>query len=217
MHEPSSDMNKIKLFWVLCICFAWLSVSCSKREAPIIVVPGKSIAGVELSMSSDEVISVLGKPNNEIPSEDIGQIGEFGVLGEEKFTGKPPQMTILAYSAPPLLVVLHQDNKVSELQLGYADSVSVRGYDFLKFKYSSKEEIELIGKPSSVVRDERAEQKMLSIAPKGTKIEYYVYEYNQPELILGYVFDRIKEQSSKYFIGLNYIAVSSRKVLPPPQ
>jgi len=58
-----------------------------------------------------------------------------------------------------------------------------------------------------VIRDKESEQKMLSIAPRETKIEYYVYVYDQPGVVLGLVFDRTKAQSSKYFIGLNYIVV----------
>jgi len=64
-----------------------------------------------------------------------------------------------------------------------------------------------IGEPSSVIRDKESEQKMLSLAPRETKIEDYVYEYDPPGLVLGLVFDRTKAQSSKYFIGLNLIAV----------
>jgi len=200
--------SKTKLFWVLYILFALLftSISCSKREAPIVVVPGKSIAGIELGMSRKKVISVLGKPTEETSSKDIGQMGVLRVLGGGTIKGEMPQMTILVYSSPPLFVVLHEDNKVGALQLNYTDSVQVEGYDFLKFKYLTKEEVECIGKPSSVIRDKESEQKMLSIAPKETKIEYYVYVYDQPGLVLGLLFDRTKEQSSKYFIGLHFIA-----------
>ena len=171
------------------------------------VVPGKSIAGVELSMSRKKVISVLGKPTEETSSKDIGQMGVLRVLGGGTIKGEMPQMTILVYSSPPLFVVLHEDNKVGALQLNYTDSVHVEGYDFLKFKYLTKEQVECIGKPSSVIRDKESEQKMLSIAPKGINIEYYVYEYDPPGLVLGLVFDRTKEQSSNYFIGHNLIAV----------
>jgi len=65
-----------------------------------------------------------------------------------------------------------------------------------------------------VIRDEVSEQQMLSTAPEGIKIEYYVYVYDQLGVILGFIFDRTKEKSSSHFIGLNYIAVSARKVLP---
>ncbi len=211
--------SKTGLFRALCILFVslFISVSCSKSETPIVVVPGKSIAGVELGMSRDKVISVVGKPTKEISSKDIGQIGQFRVLGGGTFTGKIPRMTVLVYSIPPLFVSLHEDDKVGAIQLGYTESVRVEGYDFLKFKYLTKEEIERIGKPSSMVRDEKSEQQMLSMAPQGTKLEYYVYGYDQPGLILGLVFDRTKEQSSRYFIGLNYIAISLGKVLPSPR
>jgi len=208
--------SKTRFFYSLSILLAslFVSPSCSKKETPIVVVPGRSIAGVGLGISHDQVISILGKPTKEIASQDIGQLGQFRVLGEGLFTGKMPRMTILVYSTPPLFVSLHQDDKVGAIQLGYTESVRVEGYDFLQFKYLTKEELERLGKPSSMVRDEASEQQMLSMAPEGTKIEYYVYQYDQPGLILGLVFDRTKEQSSRYFIGLNYIAVSTGKILP---
>ncbi len=185
----------------------------SERKAPIVVVPGKSIAGVELGMSRDRVISVLGKPTKEISSQDIGQMGQFRVLGKGPFTGEMPRMTILEYSTPPLVVVLHDDNQVGALQLGYTDSVSVEEFDFLKFKYLSKEEIALLGKPSAVVRDENAEHTLLPTTPEGTKIEYYVYTYDHLGMKLGLIFDKSREHSSKYFIGVNYIWVGVIDVL----
>jgi hypothetical protein len=208
--------TKIRLFCCLGIFFASLLVSpsCSKKEKPVVVVPGRSIAGVELSMSRDQVISVLGKPGKAIFPRDIEQLGQFRELGKGPFTEEIPRMSVLVYSTPPLFVSLHENDKVGPIQLGYTKSVLVEGYDFLQFKYLAKEEVERIGKPSSVIRDEASEQQMLSTAPEGTKIEYYVYVYDQPRLTLGFVFDRTKEKSSRYFIGLNYIAVSAGKVLP---
>lgn len=209
--------RKSKFFCFLLIIFYLLftPTSCFNEETSIVVVPGKSIAGVKLGMSIHEVISLLGNPTKEISSKDIGKIGgQFRVLGGGTIKGEMPKMTILVYSNPPLFVVLHEDNKVGALQLGYTDSVRVEGYDFLKFKYLSIEEIKRIGKHSSAIRDKESEQAILSIAPNGTNIEYYVYEYDQQELVLGLIFDKTKEQSSNYFVSLNYIAVSTSKVLP---
>jgi hypothetical protein len=147
--------------------FVWPYFVFMSRPKPSIgVVPGKSIAGVELGMSRDKVISVLGKPTKEISSSDIGQIGQFGVLGGGTFKGRIPQMTVFVYSIPPLFVSLHEDDKVGAIQLSYTESVRVEGYDFLKFKYLTKEEIERLGKSPSIVRDEDSEQRMLSRAPR---------------------------------------------------
>ncbi len=206
-----------KFFYIL---FASLLIfaSCTKSEKPIMVVPGESIAQVELGMSRGQVITLLGQPNKEISSNNLGQIGRIGVLGGGEITGEIPKFTFLLYSTPDLSITLHENDKVGAIQLGYNESVRVKGYDFLKFKYLSKAEIERIGKPSSVIRDKEGEDYLLSMAPKGTKIEYYVYEYGQLGLTLGFVFDMIKEQSSENFIALNYIAVGSPKnVLPMRQ
>ncbi len=195
--------------WLMGCAGLCLSLSgCFAERAEVVVVPGRSIAGVELGMSRDRVISVLGKPTKEISSQDIGQMGQFRVLGEGPFTGEMPRMTVLVYSTPPLFVVLHDDNQVGALQLGYTDSVSVEEFDFLKFKYLSKEEIALLGKPSALVRDENAEHTLLPTTPEGTKIEYYVYDYDHLGLSLGLIFEKSREHSSKYFIGVNYIAVT---------
>lgn len=189
-----------------------------RSEEPIVAVPGESIAGVKLGMSRDQVVSLLGKPSKEIHSDDIGQIGRIAVLGGGEITGDTPKFTFLLYSTPDLSVSLHENGEVGAIQLGYNVSIRVTGYDFLKFKYLSKADIERIGKPSSVIRDKEGEKYMLSMAQKGTQIEYYVYEYAQLGMTLGFVFDLIQEQSSEKFIGLNYIAVVSPKhVLPVTQ
>ncbi len=83
------------------------------------------------------------------------------------------------------------------------------GYDELEFKYLSDDQVHRLGKPVAVYRDENAEKTLLSKAPAGTVLEYHVYEY--PDLKLGFVIDRTKQKSSKYFFGLNYIAVTSGK------
>ena len=200
--------------WLMGCAGLCLSLSgCFAERAEVVVVPGRSVAGVELGMSRDRVISVLGKPTKEISSQDIGQMGQFRVLGEGPFTGEMPRMTVLVYSHPPLFVSLHEDDKVGAIQLGYTESVRVEGYDFLQFKYLAKEELERIGKPSSMVRDEASERQMLSMAPEGTKIEYYVYDYDHLGMKLGLIFEKSREHSSKYFINVNYIQVGVNDIL----
>ncbi len=185
----------------------------AKRGA-VQVVPNRSIAGVALGMTYSQVVSILGEPSEKWSAADISKIGEFRVLGGEKYEGVVPKMSFLHYTKPPLVVVLHENSRVALLQLGYTDNVLVEGYSFLKFRYLTQKQIDSIGKPSSVVRDKESEKRMLSMAPTGAMIEYYVYEYKGMGLKLGLIFDRTKEQKSKRFIGLNYIAISQNELMP---
>ena len=76
-----------------------------------------------------------------LESPDIEQLGGFRVLGKGSFTGDNSRMSVLVYSTPPLFVSLHEDDKVGAIQLVYTKRVLVEGYDFLQFKYLSKENL----------------------------------------------------------------------------
>ncbi len=99
------------------------------------------------------------------------------MVGGGRPKGPAPRISILAYTTPPLFVVLGEDDRVNALQLGYANDVRVDGYEFLGFRYLSLDEIERLGRPSSTIRDEASERQLLSTAPEGAKIEYYVHSY----------------------------------------
>jgi len=180
----------------------------SKKESEVLVIPGESIAGVKLDMSYEQVISILGEPAEKITTDDLKKIrGEFRVAGKGKFEDEMPTMKILHYIEPPLVVVLNENNNVNSLQLGYTDNVNVQGFSFLKFKYISRDELNRLGKPSSVTRDEQAEMTLMAKTSGEQRIEYYLYDYKEIGLLLGLVFDKLKEQESDYFIGLNYISI----------
>jgi len=51
----------------------------------------------------------------------------------------------------------------------------------------------------------------MSMAPKGTILEYYEYFYDEIGLNIGFVFDRTKQKISEYFIGVNHIDIYSTK------
>lgn len=111
-------------------------------KTPTVVVPGQSIAGIQLGMSRDKVISVLGKPAREITTDKA----EARALGSSKLEGALPRMTLLSYKTPPVTVVLHDQNKVGSIQPGFTEDLRVQGYDFLAFRYLSLDELDRLGK-----------------------------------------------------------------------
>jgi len=187
--------------------------ACTRTEAPIVVVPGRSIAGLELGMNRGAVIAALGRPAREVAPEDVTRVLRFEVLGGGGLRGEVPPMTLLMYTNPPVVIWLLQEGSVGSVQLNYSERVRVEGYDFLTFRYLTKEHVERLGKPRSVIRDHDSEQHLLSKAPPGTQLEYYVYEYDRLKLTLGLVFDRTRERSSPHFIALNYILLSAQREL----
>jgi len=174
-------MYKLTLLpFLLVITVLGLIASCRTGESQVIVIPGKSIAGVELGMHRKEVVSILGEPSKVLSHEDYGKTIQPGILGGEKFEGAIPQLTILQYSKPNVVVVLDDENDaVTSIQLGYTRNVHVEGYDFLKFNYLSIDELSRLGEPSSKTRDKSSEEYLLKYAPEGESIEYYVYDYER--------------------------------------
>ena len=209
MNTPAQSCRGHRFLCIFVVSLLMSPACHLKSETPVVVFPGRSIAGVELGMSREDVIFVLGEPTDILSSEDL--VGKVYESGTEALTDEPLKRTMFLYSTPYLSVVLGEDDTVELLQLSHTDHVRVKGYDFLKFKYLTKEEIEHIGKPSSVTRNRKIEQQMLSRAPKGTRIEFYHYIYDQLGLWLDLVFDRTEEQTSEHFIGLNSISVLLRR------
>jgi len=212
-------MLKLKLFSVLFILtILGLLGSCKTGDSQVTVIPGKSIAGIELGMHRKDVIALLGQPSKELSQEDVGESIHPYFLGKEKFINAPlPRFTVLLYPKPYLSIFLYENDTIGAVQLGYTPNVHVEGYDFLKFEYLSQNEINLIGKPSSTIRDKKSETVMIKNAPRGTKLEYYVYGYEQPNLVLGLIFDRTKQKSSEKFIAVNYITIKSDKIISIPE
>lgn len=180
------------------------------------VVPGKSIAGVELGMSIDQVVSILGEPDSVFSIEDIIKSGDMSKYdmeggGYRKPTSEEledmPVMKVLGYSYPFLTIVIDKDGLVGRLSLGYSENVFVKDYPVIKFKYLTQNEYRNLGEASSIRRNTDAEMKLLSMAPQETVIEYYDCFYDKMGLAVGFVFDRTKEKKSKYFIYVNYIDV----------
>ncbi len=176
------------------------------------VVPGKDIAGLELGMSEEQVVSILGKPRFRLSKEEIHKFGgvyEISKNGKNESVplGALENIKLLRYQKPPLDVLIDKDNKVSRLSLRYSENVSVKGYPFLKFKYLTQDELNSLGSPHSQDRMKQSEQIMMSNAPNGTVYEYYEYFYDKIGINLGLVFDRTKQKTSKYFIGVNHIDV----------
>jgi outer membrane protein assembly factor BamE (lipoprotein component of BamABCDE complex) len=89
-------MVKAKLTTIIlcCICIIFIILTtitgCAKKEKIIQVVPGRSIAGVEIGMSEDQVISILGTPSSQFSKEDMGKFGGvYDVSPEGKYEKVP--------------------------------------------------------------------------------------------------------------------------------
>ncbi len=191
---------------------------CSKRQKLIRVVPGKSIADVELGMSEEQVLSILGEPTFQYDKEGMNRLGGvYDVTPDGKYErvplGKMENMKVLTYQKPPLTVLIDKNNKVVRASLSYYEEIFVKGYRFLKFAYLTQDELRALGKPTSIARMKDSEKKMISMAPKGTVLEFYEYHYDTVGINLGLVFDRTKQKSSKYFIGVNHIDIYSTQKL----
>ena len=190
-------------------------MGCSKKSDLIQVIPGKGLAGVELGMTGEKLTSILGEPNSIYNKENIDKLGVIYDItpdgqSEKKSLEGMENIKLLLYKKPPLGVLI-KDNKVFRLSLSYYEKVSVKGYPFLKFRYLTQAEYDLLGKPTRLYRNKPVEEDMISKAPQGTIYEYYDCNYDSIGLWLGLVFDKTKEKKSKYFIGVNYIDVVSKK------
>lgn len=199
----------------ICIILTILAIvaGCSKKEKLIQVVPGKSIAGIELGMSEEQVIYLLGKPTSSFSGDDLdktGRVYDVTPEGEYKPAEEIGNFKLLVYQKPPLGVLINKgNNKVTRLGLYYYENISVHDYPFLTFKYLTQDELNRLGMPTSKYRMKESEKVMMSKAPKGTIYEYYEYNYDLEGVNLGLVFDRTKQKSSKYFIGVNKIDIYS--------
>jgi hypothetical protein len=150
------------------------------------VVPGRSIAGIELNMSGKEVISRLGKPSSELSGNDMEKFGRVYSVSPRgdylketlKEREERENIKIFLYQNPPLTILINKNNRVEKISLGYSENIAVTGYPFLEFRYLTQDELKLLGKPSSEVRMRESEQIMMSKAPPGTIYEYYEYFYN---------------------------------------
>ena len=58
------------------ICLWWAALSGCAKEAPekmIEVIPGKSIAGVEIGMSKERVMSIMGSPRLSMSARELAK------------------------------------------------------------------------------------------------------------------------------------------------
>ncbi len=187
-------------------------VGCSKKEKLTQVVPGKHIGGVELGMSEEQVLSVLGEPSSQFDKAAMNSLGSFyDVTPDGKYekvsSEETEKMKLVIYQKPPLSILIDENNKVVRLSLSYCEEIFVKGYPFLKFVYLTEDELGALGEPTFVTRMKYAETEMTSMAPKGTILECYEYRYDTLGINIGLVFDRSKQKSSKHFIGVNHIDI----------
>jgi len=208
----STSLKHLSIYAVLIILTT--IIGCSKREKSIQVVPGKSVAGVELGMSEEQVLSILGQPTSQFDKDGMDRLGGvYDVTPNSKYERVPLEkignMKVLMYQKPPLTVLIDKNNKVGRLSLSYCEEIFVKEYAFLKFVYLTEDELRLLGEPTSITRMKDSEKKMISVAPKGTILEFYEYHYDTVGINLGLVFDKTKQKSSKHFIGVNHIDIYS--------
>lgn len=176
------------------------------------VEPGKGIAGIMLGMTEAQVISKLGSPNNTLTKDEMySKGGTYRISSggkSEKVPYQEEQNTkVLEYSDPHLSIVFGPNYRVAYINLYYVDNVVVGGYGFIKFVYLTRSALEKIGEPSSTDRMIDSEQKMMADGGWKRQLEYYEYYYNNLGLNLGLVFDRTKQKTSNYYIGVNHISV----------
>lgn len=187
---------------------------CSKRGKSIKVEPGKSVAGVELGMSEEQVLSILGQPSSKFDKDSMDKLGGvYDVTPDGKYERVPLEkienMKMLMYQKPPLTVFTDKNDKVVRLSLSYCEEIFVKGYSFLKFVYLTEDKLRTLVGPTSITRMKDSETKIISGTPKGTILEFYEYHYDTVGINLGLVFDRTKQKRSKYFIGVNHIDIYS--------
>lgn len=215
MKRLSANSWSCLLVWCLCMCLIIIAFtsSCSRKEKLVEVEPGKSIGGVGLGMLENQVVSILGTPKSRLSVEDMKKSGSFFSLSpkgefEKKLETENESIAgLLIYKNPLLWILIGQDRRVDKLGLSDCKNVLVKGYPFLKFRYLTEDELNRLGKPSSQIRVKRTEQKMMSGEPAGTVYECYDYLYDKLGIGLTLVFDRTRQQKSKYYIFVNSIDV----------
>lgn len=189
---------------------------CLERANTIKVIPGKSIDKVELGMTEEQVIEILGKPSQSV-IVDLSNLdlrtGEEKLLTDEElklFDRRPSKM--LVFLKPRLDIIIDKYGRVRMIRLLDMAYISIVGYPSLKDrnlrKYFSLDEIESVGKPSSFFRNKLAESE-LSI-PTKTVVECYEYWFEEGSLRIGLYFDKTIEKKSKYYIAIFHITVCER-------
>ena len=187
--------------------------SCSKKRKATYVVPGRSIAGVNLDMSEQQVLAILGQPTSQYDMESMAKLGAVHDIDRTgKYERVPSKemkgIKVLAYEQPPLAVTIDENSQVVRLSISYCEDISVKGYPFLRFVYLNEDELERIGQPTHVARMKASEEKLTSMAPEGTELEFYEHSYDTLGMNLGLIFDRTVEATgAKGFIGVNHIDV----------
>lgn len=203
-----SKAKDAAIFCLLIVSFSLLAINCSKPEVKIIVTPGKSIAGVEIGMSKERVMVILGNPRLAMSAVDIAKSGNSFASFLALSPNTSPKTKIFFFSNPSLYVVINENNKVIHLSLGSCPNLEVQGFPSIKYGYLSLPELDKIGLPTIIIRNKDSEKAILSTLPKGAQIEYYNFQYDKQGLILGLIFDKVRQKDGyEDFVKLNYIKV----------
>ena len=198
---------------LIMICFLFNS-GCSKPEQKIIVTPGKSIAGIEIGMSKERVIAILGNPRLSMSAADIARSATSFSSFLSLAPDTPLKTKIFFFADPPLYIVINENNKVIHLSLGSCSNLEVQGFPALKYSYLSLRELSTIGVPNLIIRDKESEKALISTLPKGSQVEYYNFQYDHKGLMLGLIFDKVRQKDGDdNFIKLNYIKVVYKSAL----
>lgn len=204
---PAKAKLSALLVLLMMTCFLFNS-GCSKPEQKIIVTPGKSIAGIEIGMSKERVIDILGNPRLSMSAADIARSATSFSSFLSLAPDTPLKTIVFFFADPPLYIVINENNKVIHLSLGSCSNLEVQGFPALKYSYLSLRELSTIGAPNLIIRNKESEKALLSTMPKGSQIEYYNFQYDQKGLILGLIFDKIRQkEGDDNFVKLNYIKV----------
>ena len=88
-----------------------VSVLCSKKDKIIKIVPGYSISKVKLGMTEQQLISVLGRPNNQLSKEEMNKFGVYDVMKDGEYKNSPLDNTdninVFVYQNPPLTIIIN--------------------------------------------------------------------------------------------------------------
>lgn len=207
-------MCKRNVIFPLLLTLVLIMVNACEDKDRIEVIPGKSVAGIEIGMTEQQVIGMLGQPEERFSSADASfqngtlyTIGKNGEIGSDDAPNDLLESIMFVFSEPPLDVVF-EDSEVVKIQLGVCDNVSVYSYPFLEFKWLSSGEFDSLGKPSYMFRNSMVELQIRMKNPDSpVGFEYYHCGYKEIDLELGLVFDRAREKEGKRFIAVNYIQV----------
>lgn len=200
------------LIIIMVFCLAVLG-GCAQEppEKMIEVIPGKGIAGVELGMSKERVMSILGSPRLSLSARELTKIGkEFAsfldIPSEDISSTK-----VFVFSTPPLYVAINKQNKVIQLNLGRCANVVIQGYPFFRFDYITLEDLNRLGSPRTIQRNQDYAAAILASLPKGADIEYFDFSYDHPMLALGLIFDKQRQKDSRRYIKPNCVKIIYKK------